>query len=897
MNLASGSQVGPYKVVSAIGAGGMGEVYRARDTRLDRDVAIKILPGLFSADPERLARFEREAKTLASLNHPNIAQIYGIESVTDPTGNNQPGRISALVMELVDGEDLSARIARAAIPLDEALPIARQIADALEAAHERGIIHRDLKPANIKLRDDGTVKVLDFGLAKALDPAGRDSGAGFSDPVNSPTITSPATHIGMILGTAAYMAPEQAKGRIVDKRADIWAFGAVLYEMLTGRRAFDGEDVSTTMAAVLMRDPDWNALPPDTPPAIRRVLRRCLQKDPRKRLSAIGDARLELEESTLEPHVSPQHTGRRPGWQLALMWAAAGAVAALGIGAVGALWRSPTAAPQVVRSEISVGETGLRLPVNRAVAIDPSGSEIVFSGQGRGQFQGLYRRRLSEETAVEIGGTDGASGVSFSPDGKWLVFAQQGRLKKIPAAGGGAIDLGEAEGAAGVGFMPDGSFILNPFHGGGLFRVAADGSARTPLTTVDHERGEAGHHWPHVLPDGKSVLFTVELDGKSYSDARIEMLSLATGERRVLIEGGTDARYVSTGHLLYCREQDLWQRPFDLASGQITGPATMALRNVMMMEPNGVTQFAVAGNGTLVYVAGRDPREERSLVLVNRAGVARQLTTEGRAFEQVTVSPDGRRVATTILAANDSLWTLQMGRSSLTRITYEAENSTPVWSFDGARLAFSRYRGGEAATMFMVPADGSASPERIRDSGGVREGPESWSRNGQLAFVRFEPAGPDIWTMEAGGDRKARPFLPTRFVEAQPRFSPDGKWIAYTSDESGRAEVYVRPYPGPGQKQLVSSDGGSEPRWRADSREIFYRKDGDVMAVAVTPGPALDFGQPRTLFSGRYVGPGVTSSTWDVMPDGQGFILIQNYAQPRASVSLVQNWFEQLRKK
>jgi eukaryotic-like serine/threonine-protein kinase len=889
MPLPPGSRLGPYEIVAPIGAGGMGEVYRALDARLDRDVAIKILPEAFARDAERLARFEREAKTLASLNHPNIAAIYGIESA--PSGR-------ALVMELVEGEDLSQRIARGAVPVAESVAIALQIAEALDAAHERGIIHRDLKPANVKLRDDGTVKVLDFGLAKALDTAGRDVGSGSIDLMNSPTITSPATQMGMILGTAAYMSPEQARGKPVDRRADIWAFGCLLYEMLSGRRAFGGDDISLTLAAVLKEDVDFTALPADTPDSVRRMLRRCLQKDPRKRLSAIADARLDLEESSREAPAGGQATAAPSGWQRQVVWTAAGALAALAIGAAGiTLWRPASPAPSIVRSEISFPATVLAISGNRSFAIDPSATEIVFVGQVSGHPDRLYRRRLAADTAEPVAGTDGAMGPSFSPDGQWLVFTQQGRLKKMPAAGGGAIDLGDVGASAGVGFLPDGSFVLNPLHGEGLFRAAATGTDRTVLTVVDHEKGEAGHHWPHVLPGGSHVLFTVELDGKPYSEARIEMLSLATGERRVLIEGGTDARYVPSGHLLYWREREVWSVPFDLRRLQVTGPAKAVLRDVMAVEPNGNAQFALAGNGTVVYLAGTDPQEERSVVLVSRTGSTRVLTTERRAFASVAVSPDGRRLAATIVAANDSLWTMDIDRAALTRITFEAENSRPVWSPDGERLAVTRYRGGEPRRLFVMPADGATAPELLRDSDGRPENSESWSRDGILAFVRIEPAGSDIWVVDVDGKREARPFLATRFNEFHPRFSPDGRWIAYVSDESGRPEVYVRPFPGPGQKRLVSSDGGTDPRWRGDGREMFYRKGNSILAVDVTPGPVVAFSLPRALFTGKDQLPSGNWTTWDVMPDGQGFLLIQDYGQRRTSVSLVQNWFEELKKK
>jgi eukaryotic-like serine/threonine-protein kinase len=895
--LQPGSKLGPYEVVASLGAGGMGEVYRAHDSKLQREVAIKILPHIFAADPDRVRRFEREAQSLAALNHQNIAQVFGVIDI-DP--HEAGGHTTALVMELVDGEDLAQRLGRGPIPLDDTLAIAVQIADALEAAHERGIVHRDLKPANIKVRSDGAVKVLDFGLAKAIDPmeSNLDSARSRAETDNSPTFTSPVraradgrTEIGVILGTAAYMAPEQARGRAVDKRADIWAFGCVVYEMLTGRPPFCGDDVSLTLAAILKEPVDYTALPPEVPASVRRMLRRCLEKDPRKRLSSSADVRLDLQDAGVEPAVAESSRVSAPAWRAAALWITAGAaIGAVALVVVG--WRpARTAEIRVVTSLLSF-DVPLHLGLNRAFALNPSGTEIVFVGNATADHYNLYRRRLDEEETSLIPGTENAEGLFFSPDGQWIAFVQNGRLKKMPSAGGAALDVAEAVGNQGGAFAPDGSIVYNPQHGEGLLRIAAGSTEPTTLTRVDRAQGEAGHHWPHMLPDGKHVLFTMELDGKPYSEAKIMLLSLASGERRLLVEAGSDARYISTGHLVYWRDGTIWRVPFDTSRMEVTGTATAVVRGVMLSEPNGQAHFSIADNGTMVYVQGRDTQEERGLMIVDRQGTARALG-DHRAFETVSVSPDGTRISTTIVAANDSLWLTDPDRPSYTRITFEAENCCAIWSPDGSRIALARHSGGELRQIYVMPADGSAPPERLRESD-RGEYPVSWTANGNLlAFTRIERSGGDVWVLEMDGKHQARPVLTTRFSEIDPTFSPDGRWLAYASDESGQYEVYVRPFPGPGLKRMVSTAGGTEPRWRGDGREIFYRAGVAVLAADVTLTPALHTSDPHVLFKGMFRATSGWAS-WDALPDGKHFLLIQDFARPRTSVTMVQNWVQSL---
>jgi serine/threonine-protein kinase len=695
----------------------------------------------------------------------------------------------------------------------------------------------------------------------------------------------------MILGTAAYMAPEQARGRVVDRRADIWAFGCVVYEMLAGRPPFRGDDVSLTLAAILKDPVDYRALPSEVPASVRRMLRRCLEKDPRRRLSSSADARLELQDASSEP--VPTESAGVPAhpWRAAALWTVAGAaIGAVALIALG--WRpGPLSEAPVVRSSLSF-DMPLRLSGNRAFALSPSGTEIVFAAYGTADHYSLYRRRLDGDESLLIAGTEDGEGPFFSPDGQWIAFVQNGRLKKIPAAGGAPVDLGEAAGAQGGAFGPDGSIVFNKQHGEGLLRIRAGSGERTALTTVNRANAESGHHWPHMLPDGKHLLFTMEVDGKPYSEAKIMLLSLDTGERRLLIDGGSDARFLSSGHLLYWRDRTIWRVPFDTSRMQVTGTATAVLRDVMLGEPNGQAHFSVADNGTIVYLQGRDVQEERGLMIVDRHGAARELG-DHRAFETVSVSPDGTRVAVTVIAANDSLWLTDLDRPSFTRITFESENSRAIWSPDGTRIALARHQGGEPRQVYLMPADGSTTPEQLRQSERA-EVPDSWTANGNLlAFTRSEPSGLDVWVLDMSGRGQARPVLTTRFNEVHPRFSPDGRWLAYVSDESGRFEVYVRPFPGPGPKRLVSNGGGTEPRWRADGREIFYRIADAVMAAEVSLTPAIRVSNPRLLFKGAFR-TAVSWQTWDVLPDGQRFLLIQDFARPRTAVTMVQNWVQSL---
>ena len=693
MALTPGTRIGAYEVTGQIGVGGMGEVHRARDTRLDRDVAIKILPEAFAADAERVARFQREAKVLASLNHPNIAIIHGLEYAEGA---------HALVMELVEGEDLAQCIARGAIPLDEALPIAKQIADALEAAHEAGIIHRDLKPANIKLRPDGTVKVLDFGLAKAMDPV-ADHGpakAGHHVLSQSPTITSPAmTQAGIILGTAAYMSPEQARGKAVDRRADIWAFGCVLYEMVTARRAFEGDDIAITLAAVMMKEPNWRALPAATPVALRRLLTRCLKKDPKARMRDIGDARLQIEEllsGTPEEIGSPAIPQALSLWRRMMPWAAAGALAAA-LAAVLVLWLPwRTASPSTpLRLSAELGaDVSLRTGAAAALSLSPDGAMLVFTAQKPGGAFQLYIRRLEQLAALPLSGTDGANNPFFSPDGQWVAFFADGKLKKIAVTGGAAVMVGDdALTSSGGTWSEDSTTItFSPQRSGSLVRVSSEGGKPEPLTTLGD--GQVTHRWPQMLPGGKAVLFTAHAGISGFDDANLEVQPLPAGARKVVQRGAFYGRYLPSGHLVYIHDGTLFAAPFDVNRLAMSGPPVAVLEGVVSNAGSGAANFAVSDNGTFVYLPGRDAGRGALIEWMNREGKATPLRATPADWSNLVFAPDGHRLALDIFDGRQTnVWTYEWERDSPSRLTLAPGIALkPVWTPDGKRIVFASPR-------------------------------------------------------------------------------------------------------------------------------------------------------------------------------------------------------------
>ena len=895
MALASGTRLGPYEITAQIGVGGMGEVYRATDTTLNRQVAVKVLPESLASDAERAARFEREAKTLASLNHPNIAAIYGFEKSSG---------VHALVMELVEGPTLADRIAQGAIPVDEALPIAKQIAEALEAAHEQGIIHRDLKPANVKLRPDGVVKVLDFGLAKALEPTGAMS-PGMSQ---APTITTPAmTQAGMILGTAAYMSPEQAKGRTVDKRSDVWAFGAVLYEMLAGKRAFGGDDISDTLANVLKMEPDWEGLSPEVPSRVRQVIRACLQKNTKQRIGDVQDVRLALEGAFETGGAQALGSVAMPQpavWRRALPVAVALVVGGL---TVWGMMRSASPQPALVERFVVTTPTAELITesqVQQPIAISPDGTRIVYLTRPEGTNQ-IYVRPVDQLEGYSLISSPAAvHHPTFSPDGAWVLFVNEAEdtWKKVSILGGPPLTLFPNPGSArGASWGPDDTIIFSQF-GTGLFRGPAGGGESTVLTTPDAERGEISHAWPEVLPGGEAVLFTV-VHGPGAENMELAVLDLATMEQKILLPGGTHAQYAATGHLVYGADDTLLAVPFALDRLEVTGDPVPLLEGVTMSEASGAVEFSLSANGSLLYVAGDPSAASRTLVWVDRQGREEPLAAPPRRYLYPRLSPDGTRVALDVRDQELDVWIWDLARETLTRLTFDpGQDQYPVWTPDGTQVVFSSTADGEPS-LYWKAADGTGTVERLTEGGRARAG-YSLSPDGEsLVFREAQPDGAlDLRVLSLAGDRGVETLLDTEFTEANGEISRDGRWIAYESNQSGRVEVYVRPFPdvdGGGQWQ-ISTGGGTQPLWASNGRELLYRRGAALMTVPVQTEPSFTPGAPEVMFEGDYL-LGRAGRTYDVSPDGLRFLMIKEGggaedASEGASLILVQNWFEELRR-
>jgi Tol biopolymer transport system component len=891
MTLAAGTRLGSYEVVAQIGAGGMGEVYRAHDSKLGRDVAIKVLPANFVNDPERLSRFQREARMLAALNHPNIATIYGLE---------QSGGTSYLVMELVPGETLQERVKRdGPVPVEEALAVAKQIAEALEAAHEKNIIHRDLKPANVKVTPEGKVKVLDFGLAKAF--AGDTAN---DDPSNSPTLSAAATMQGVTLGTAAYMSPEQARGKECDKRTDIWAFGCVLYELLTGKRAFDGEDTTEILAAVVKTEPDWTRLPATTPVKVVDLLRRSLQKDKTLRLRDAGDARIEIQEALSAPSsVSPGIAAPAKGVR-ALGWR--GLILGVGISVFAAViaslatWNLKPSPPQpVTRTAINLppGQQLAGLDNGPSLAISPDGTHLAYVAR-QGGVQQIYVRAMDSLEVKAIPGTEGAATPFFSPDGQWLGFFANRKLMKVSLNGGTTLALATAPFDGGAAWSSQGTIAFSPSNASALQQVSDVGGALKPLTSLG--KGDGSHRWPDFLPGGKDVLFASGTAGAMFSNAQVGVQYAGTDKRQYLIQGGLFPRYAASGHLVYAQGGILMAVPFDPQRLTITGAGVPVAEGVMQSPTNGYAQFSLSATGSLVFVPGGVQAAQVRMVWVSRNGAEQPLAAPANTYLNPRLSPDGRRLAVGILRQDSQVWQFDFSRETLTRFTFEGTvNGYPAWTPDGKRIAFISNKEGPL-NVFWQLADGSGGLERLTASDDLQT-PSSWSPDGKmLAFNEITPTtGIDILVLRQG-DRKTQPFLQTPFNESAPRFSPDGRWLAYVSDESGRYEVYVQPYPGPGGKWQISTEGGSEPVWNPNGRELFYRSGDKMMAVDIATQPGFTVGKPRMLFEGPYQPTPVTFPNYDVSPDGQRFLMLKHVDQAQATptqINVVLNWFEELKQK
>jgi serine/threonine-protein kinase len=915
VSLGPGPKLGLYEIVAPLGAGGMGEVYRARDTKLNRDVAIKILPDVFAHDSDRVARFSREAQTLAALNHPNIAQIYGVIE------EDQPAHVHALVMELVEGDDLSVLIARGPMPLAEALPIAKQIADALEAAHEQGIVHRDLKPANVKVRPDGTVKVLDFGLAKALDPAGTSS----AEVMNSPTLTARATQIGLIIGTAAYMAPEQAKGKAVDRRADIWAFGVVLFEMLSGKRAFEGDDVSEVLAGVLKLDPDWSALPADLPEPARRFLKRCLEKDPKKRLRNVAEGMLQLEDALAMPVVSAATTSAASApttapallWRRALPIAAAVIVASAVTG--GAMWFARPQAPARVVSKfvIPFGEGQERtLSYNQGLAISPDGTTIAYVANAQ-----IYVRAIGELEARPLTRTGAVPGSNpkepaFSPDGRSIAYgeSESGKtaIRRIEITGGAPVTLSaDVASSSFLEWRGDSIFFRSP-GGNSIMRVAASGGQPEPIIPL--EQGEMATR-PQMLDDGR-LLFAVgpSQDGvvADWSEGRIVVQRPGEKTRTTLVEGGTDPRYLSSGHLIYQLNGVLYVRTFD-PSRLAVGGAVSVIEGVHRGTGGHGAWYAVSDSGTLVYLPGpvnTGGPAELTLAFFDRAGKAEPLPVKPGPYSEPRLSPDGRRIAFGYSDARDtSIWVYDLAAGgSAQRLTFGGRDRFPVWSSDSQRVIFQSDREGDLG-LFWQRADGAGTAERLtRPAKGIGHVPQSASPDGKVLLVDQRDQAADAKTALmtfAFKDKSMTPF--GAVVSTRPTgaiFSPDGRRVAYTIREPGMMEVvYEQPFPATGAKVQISpnSETGHHPVWSSDGKELYYNPGpgGRLVAVAVMASQGFGFGPAPPVAKPFASNSGLVERTYDVARDGKRFLGLMRAGaaatgSSRPELRVVLNWFDEL---
>jgi serine/threonine-protein kinase len=888
--LIPGTRLGPYEITAQIGVGGMGEVYRATDTALKRQVAIKILPPAVAADVDRLARFQREAEVLASLNHPHIAAIYGME---------ESDGVKALAMELVEGDDLSQRIARSAIPIDEALPIANQIAEALAAAHEQGIVHRDLKPANIKVRHDGTVKVLDFGLAKALEPT-----VGSSTPAslaNSPTIASPVmiSGAGMLLGTAAYMSPEQARGLPVDKRSDIWAFGCVLYEMLTGTQAFASENLSDAVAAVLRSEPDWGALPSDTPARIRVLLKRCLQKDSRQRLHDVADARIEIEDRNTDATfatASPRQTRVRR-----LTWVALSFVSGASLTCV--LWwvgtRLSRATPAPIHLSLRLANqtaSFVHMNASRELAISPDGQKIVYVANHDGKRQ-LFLRALGDSDVKPIDGTDGALTAFFSPDSEWIAFGNGSELRKAAVSGGSPIAICKLSGTGFYGgdWGADNTIVFVPDYNGGLWTVSANGGTPQPLLETDLEKDRVSYSDPQILPGGKSVLFTLS-SGRAVTADDQDVAVLESGGRnpRILIRGASHPRYLPTGQVVYVHAGALLAVNFDVSTLAVTGTPVSVIEGLGKTWSGDAT-YSISDNGTVVYEADTGVKTGGLLVLVDRQGNVRPVSTRRGNYSEFSISPNGRSLASRVFAINDDIWTYDIATGAPLRFTFEPlDEIFPQWTADGSRIAY----GTRTGAIFWKATDGSGPREELTHGANPRY-PASFSRDGkQLAFVEIHPSRRrDIWLMPLHGNREPEPLMATDADERDARFSPDGQWLAYVSDETGRDEVFIRPIGTRGGRKQLSSEGGTNPTWAPNGRELFFA-NGDHFSAVRLDGQGNSAGRDRVLLSGlKFEDLQVDSENpvYDVMPDGEHFVFLLEQSSSPTHYNVVLNWFEELK--
>jgi len=890
MPLVVGDRLGQYEILAPIGAGGMGEVYRARDTKLKREVALKVLPDSFAKDPERMARFQREAEVLASLNHPNIAQIYGVED-------------HALVMELIVGATL-----KGPLPIETALKYAKQIAEALEAVHEKGITHRDLKPANIMVTPEGVIKVLDFGLAKAAEES-----TGASDATNFPTLTMSPTRAGMILGTAAYMPPEQARGQAVDRRADIWAFGCVLYELITGKQAFPGDSVADILGAVLKTEPNLSMVPP----RIRKLIARCLNKDRKQRLQAIGDARIAIEEAQSG---SSQETEQviviAPHTHIFVPWAVATALAIVA-GIIGAGWWRATRPGDrsLVRLEVNLGPDSVAGQYTDA-AISPDGSRLVFPWKSAEGKQMLATRLLSETSSVLLSGTDNGRDPFFAPDGKWIGFFADEKMKKISVQGGAPVVLCNAPNARGATWGEDGVIVAALNNRGPISRVPAEGGTPQPVTKL---QGALSFGWPQFLPGDKAVLFTLSLSTGAFEDASVAAASLKTGEIKILVRGGYSGRFLptgdATGHLVYVHEGVLFAVPFDPARLEIRGTAMPLLDNLAGDPSSGAGHFSFSETGTFVYRTGKISAQSWPVWWLDKSGKTQPLLPTPSFYESLRFSHDGQRLALLVRSAanNRGIFVYDLQRETMSRLTFDTETQQttfPTWSPEGKHIVF-QFRSAVGSGLGWMRADGAGETQRLLESKN-NVLPHSFFPDGRrLVYTDFDPdSGSDLWTLaldvsdpDHPKPGKPEPFLRTPSNERYPAVSPDGRWVVYESDELGRREVYVRPYPGPGGKWQISSAGGQLPLWSPNGRELFFENLDNRAMVTDYEGKLESFapGKPR-LWSDQQLHNNNGVRNDDLAPDGKRFAIIPELntrtgEKADVHMTFLMNFFDELRRR
>jgi len=881
-----GSQIGPFRIERELGRGAVGVVYLAHDTKLDRSVAIKSLPVELMENPKVRSRFSREARVLASLNHPNIATIY--EELEEAEG------LGYLVLEYVPGQTLAERIAKSQLKLQETLTIALQIAEAVAAAHEHDVIHRDLKPGNIKITPEDKVKVLDFGLAKAVGGEALDQQS---------TITEP----GRVIGTPAYMSPEQARGKPTDKRSDIWSFGCVLYEMLTGKIPFKGETISDTLANILQTDPDWQALPQTTPANIQVLLRRCLKKDPHRRLRDIGDASIEISETLSLPlgvlTISEQVVGKSQSslWRLGIICSFA--VLIVGLIAASLFLSRPTAPSLSELSPASTSRTIIKLPENQvlgffrsaplavrrpAFALSPDGSRLVYVADLADRTQ-LFLRLMNQFEVRPIPGTEDAFSPFFSPDGQSVGFFAKDKLKIVSLLGGEPVTICDASNPQAGSWGPDGMIYFADGLGMVLCRVSAAGGPMELLTTRTEPSmaGASGYWSPQVLPGGKTLLISPPVGTM--------LLSLGTMEKRILVKDSRYARYVPTGHLVYVRAGAIEAVPFSLATLQVTGPHVPLIEKVLSDSVSGTAHFAFSNDGLLAYVPGGDTSKSTP-VWVDRQGNVKPLAMPAQTYGTFRLSPDGKRLAIVVEELRSNVYIYDIARGLGTRLTLEGNNYYPLWTPDGERVVFSRRReADEQWDLLSAPADSSGKAELLY-SGQNMLAPCSWSRDGKLLALYSLDADLDIWVLPLEGPRELDLILGTEFTEVQSAFSPDGRWIAYTSDKDGRFQVCVRPYPAMDRVWPISYDFGEEPIWSPKGDELFYRSGNKWVVASISTEPKFTVEKRQVLFEGSYLN--VSGLSYDVSPDGQRFLVLQpEYDDSEVrELHVVLNWFEELKR-